>query len=281
MSAAEESRPDQGPPIEVRGLVSRFGDHVVHDGLDLTVNSGEVLGVVGGSGSGKSVLLRTIIGLKKPDGGQVRLFGHDTADISYSQWSGIERRWGVLFQHGALFTALTVKENVMAPMREHTDLSDAEQDEIELRPLPDEMMPQRTFVVSRSHVCTGTLGRHWMDIGVWTRHMVQQRLFGHPVIAARILRRNVPLVSPEDLHIHPWDPGSKLGCEQAIERARRTPPSQHDRTRAGGSHRAGDRVHSRFGRSPAQVSEVRTHAHVRRLGSSTARAIALRTVFDR
>ena len=130
MSAVEESRPDQGPPIEVRGLVSRFGDHVVHDGLDLTVNAGEVLGVVGGSGSGKSVLLRTIIGLKKPDGGEVRLFGKDTAEISYSQWSGIERRWGVLFQHGALFTSLTVKENVMAPMREHTDLSDTEQDEL-------------------------------------------------------------------------------------------------------------------------------------------------------
>ena len=130
MSAAEESRPDQGPPIEVRGLVSRFGDNVVHDGLDLTVNAGEVLGVVGGSGSGKSVLLSTIIGLKKPDGGEVRLFGHDTGEISYSQWSGIERRWGVLFQHGALFTALTVKENIMAPMREHTDLSLSEQDEL-------------------------------------------------------------------------------------------------------------------------------------------------------
>ena len=130
MSAVEESRPDQGPPIEVRGLVSRFGDHVVHDGLDLTVNAGEVLGVVGGSGSGKSVLLRTIIGLKRPDGGEVRLFGHDTGEISYSQWSGIERRWGVLFQHGALFTALTVKENIMAPMREHTDLSLSEQDEL-------------------------------------------------------------------------------------------------------------------------------------------------------
>ena len=130
MSAAEDIRDDAHPPIQVEGLVSRFGAHVVHDGLDLTVNRGEVLGVVGGSGSGKSVLLRTIIGLKKPDGGQVRLFGHDTDQISYSQWSGIERRWGVLFQHGALFTALTVKENVMAPMREHTRLSDAEQDEL-------------------------------------------------------------------------------------------------------------------------------------------------------
>lgn len=130
MSAAQDIRDEEGPPIEVHGLVSRFGPNTVHDGLDLTVNRGEVLGVVGGSGSGKSVLLRTIIGLKKPDGGVVRLFGKDTAEISYSQWSGIERRWGVLFQHGALFTSLTVKENVMAPMREHTELSETEQDEL-------------------------------------------------------------------------------------------------------------------------------------------------------
>ncbi len=129
--ASAQVRPEpEAPPIEVRGLVSAFGDHVVHDHLDLTVERGEVLGVVGGSGSGKSVLLRTIIGLKKPEAGEVRLFGRCTADISYSQWTGIERRWGVLFQHGALFTSLSVKENVQAPMREHTNLSAAEQDEL-------------------------------------------------------------------------------------------------------------------------------------------------------
>ena len=121
---------DAPPPIEVHGLVSAFGSKVIHEGLDLTVNRGEVLGVVGGSGAGKSVLLRTIIGLKQPDGGEVRIFGHDVGEISYSRWTGIERRWGVLFQHGALFTSLTVKENVMAPMREHTDLSEADQSEL-------------------------------------------------------------------------------------------------------------------------------------------------------
>jgi len=131
MSAEEElPRDDDAPPIEVRDLVSAFGNHVVHDHLNLTVNRGEVLGVVGGSGAGKSVLLRTIIGLKQPDGGEVRLFGHDISEVSYSQWTGIERRWGVLFQHGALFTSLTVKENVQAPMREHTNLSQAEQNEL-------------------------------------------------------------------------------------------------------------------------------------------------------
>jgi phospholipid/cholesterol/gamma-HCH transport system ATP-binding protein len=131
VSAAEDTRAEaEGPPIVVEGLVSAFGDKVIHDGLDLTVNRGEVLGVVGGSGAGKSVLLRTIIGLKQPDGGSVSLFGKDISEISYAQWSGIERRWGVLFQHGALFTTLTVKENVQAPMREHTNLSAKEMDEL-------------------------------------------------------------------------------------------------------------------------------------------------------
>ncbi len=111
-------------PIEVHGLVSQFGDHVVHDGLDLSVRRGEVLGVVGGSGAGKSVLLRTLIGLKAPDGGEVRVFGQDVHQVSERRLQSIERRWGVLFQTGALFTNLTVKENVAAPMHEHSDLNE-------------------------------------------------------------------------------------------------------------------------------------------------------------
>lgn len=117
-------------PIEVRGLVSRFGDHIVHDGLDLKVERGEVLGVVGGSGTGKSVLLNTIIGLKAPDDGHVRLFGGDMRTASRRRWSSIERRWGVLFQQGALFSNLTVRENVAAPLHEHTRLPRGEIDEI-------------------------------------------------------------------------------------------------------------------------------------------------------
>lgn len=109
-------------PIEVRGLVSRFGDNVVHDGLDLKVERGEILGVVGGSGSGKSVLLNSIIGLKAPDEGHVRLFGGDMRTASRRRWSSVERRWGVLFQQGALFSNLTVRENVAAPLYEHTRL---------------------------------------------------------------------------------------------------------------------------------------------------------------
>jgi len=114
------------PPIEVEGLCSRFGDQVVHEDLNLTVERGEILGVVGGSGAGKSVLLNTLIGLKDPDGGAVRLFGIDIAKATPAEWLAIERRTGVLFQQGALFSNLTVRENVMAPMMEHTTLDKAE-----------------------------------------------------------------------------------------------------------------------------------------------------------
>jgi phospholipid/cholesterol/gamma-HCH transport system ATP-binding protein len=114
---------DEPPPIEVKGLVSAFGDRVIHDHLDLTVHAGEVLGVVGGSGAGKSVLLNTIIGLKAPDGGTIKVFGTDINRSSVEQMSLIERRWGVLFQNGALFSNLTVRENVAAPFFEHTDMA--------------------------------------------------------------------------------------------------------------------------------------------------------------
>jgi len=120
----------ESEPIEIRGLVSRFGANVIHDGLDLTVERGEVLGVVGGSGSGKSVLLNTIIGLKSPDAGTVKLFGQDMRVASRRNWSSLERRWGVLFQQGALFSNLTVRENVAAPLFEHTRLSKGEIEEL-------------------------------------------------------------------------------------------------------------------------------------------------------
>ncbi|MDO8322551.1 MAG: ATP-binding cassette domain-containing protein [Phenylobacterium sp.] len=118
----EDELPTTGPAITVKGLVSRFGEKVIHDGLDLVVKRGEVQGVVGGSGSGKSVLLNTIIGLKTPDGGTVQVFGQDIQRASRRKWSAIERHWGVLFQQGALFSNLTVRENVAAPMYEHTNI---------------------------------------------------------------------------------------------------------------------------------------------------------------
>lgn len=109
--------------IEVRGLVNRFGTQVVHDGLDLDVWRGEVLGVVGGSGTGKSVLLRSIVGLIRPKAGSIRVLGVDVLTASEAERRALERRWGVLFQDGALFSSLTVLQNVMAPMREHLRLS--------------------------------------------------------------------------------------------------------------------------------------------------------------
>jgi phospholipid/cholesterol/gamma-HCH transport system ATP-binding protein len=111
--------------IEVRGLRNQFGAQVVHENLDLDVYKGEILGVVGGSGAGKSVLLRSIIGLNRPAAGSVKLFGQDVTKLSDRERVAIEQRCGVLFQNGALFSSLTVTENVMVPMREHHDLPQA------------------------------------------------------------------------------------------------------------------------------------------------------------
>lgn len=111
--------------IEVRGVINRFGTHVVHDGLNLSIQKGEILGIVGGSGSGKSVLMNTILGLRQPQGGEVKLFGLPRQDMSQDEQLGIDSRLGVLFQGGALFSSLTVRQNIMVPMREHTDLSDS------------------------------------------------------------------------------------------------------------------------------------------------------------
>lgn len=109
---------DREAVVEVRGLVTQFGSNRIHDGLDLDVYRGEVLGVVGGSGTGKSVLLRAIIGLLKPAAGTIRAFGVDVLDASDSERRALERRWGVLFQNGALFSSLTLRQNVEAPMLE-------------------------------------------------------------------------------------------------------------------------------------------------------------------
>jgi phospholipid/cholesterol/gamma-HCH transport system ATP-binding protein len=116
--------------VEVRGLVNRFGAQVVHDGLDLDVRRGEILGVIGGSGAGKSVLLRTIVGLKRPDAGTVRLFGEDMAAIDEARRRANERRFGLMFQDGALFSSLTVLENVKVPLLEYFQLPPALLDEI-------------------------------------------------------------------------------------------------------------------------------------------------------
>jgi phospholipid/cholesterol/gamma-HCH transport system ATP-binding protein len=116
--------------IRVRGLTSRFDAQVVHENLDLDVYRGEVLGVVGGSGTGKSVLLRAIVGLLRPAAGRIEIFGRDVAALRPAERRALERRWGVLFQDGALFSSLTVAQNVQVPLREQLKLPPALLDEI-------------------------------------------------------------------------------------------------------------------------------------------------------
>ncbi len=106
------------PPIVIEGLVNQFGSFRVHDGLDLTVRKGEILGVVGGSGSGKSVLMRSIIGLQVPKEGRIEVLGRTLTGIDPDQNIGVRSRWGVLFQGGALFSTLTVGENVQVPIKQ-------------------------------------------------------------------------------------------------------------------------------------------------------------------
>lgn len=112
-------------PILVEGLVTRIGEQLVHDHLDLEMRPGEILGLVGGSGSGKSVLLSTLIGLRPPSAGVVRIFGVDLYAAAPASIADLKSRWGVLFQTAALFSTLTVRENVEAPLLEHTRLSAA------------------------------------------------------------------------------------------------------------------------------------------------------------
>jgi phospholipid/cholesterol/gamma-HCH transport system ATP-binding protein len=124
--------PDQPgePIIRVRGLVNRFGEEIVHDGLDLDVFRGEVLGVVGASGSGKSVLLRTIIGLNRPVAGHIEILGHNILEIDNAELREIEKHWGVLFQDGALFSSLSVAQNIEVPLKEYYDMPLSLMDEI-------------------------------------------------------------------------------------------------------------------------------------------------------
>ena len=120
------------PVLEVRGLVNRFGNQLVHDGLDMEVERDEVFGIVGGSGAGKSVLLRSILGLQRPQAGTVRIFGRDITRMSEAQLRSTKERYGVAFQEGALYTGLTVLENVQFPMIEHLDLNAAQLAELGL-----------------------------------------------------------------------------------------------------------------------------------------------------
>jgi len=123
------------PIIRVDGLTVKFGERRVLDGLDLDVARGEILGFVGASGAGKSVLMRTIIGLVPKVSGKIDVFGIDLDGADTRERRGVERRWGILFQHGALFSSLTVRQNVQFPIREYLKVSERLLDEITIAKL--------------------------------------------------------------------------------------------------------------------------------------------------
>jgi phospholipid/cholesterol/gamma-HCH transport system ATP-binding protein len=152
------------PLIEVHGLVNRFGAQVVHDHLDMTVEQGEVFGIVGGSGSGKSVLLRSILGLQRPQAGEVRMLGRDLTQLSTKALKEIKATYGVTFQQGALFSSLTVLQNVQLPMLEHLHLSPNALDElamlkVRLVGLPDEAARKYPAQLSGGMVKRAALAR--------------------------------------------------------------------------------------------------------------------------
>jgi phospholipid/cholesterol/gamma-HCH transport system ATP-binding protein len=122
--------PQAEPLVSVHGLVNRFGTQVVHDGLDMQVFPDEIFGVVGGSGAGKSVLLRSILGLRRPDAGTVRMYGQDMQALSRAQRTALVRNYGVTFQNGALISSLTVAQNIQLPLREYYSMEEDTLDEL-------------------------------------------------------------------------------------------------------------------------------------------------------
>ena len=116
--------------IEMRNVSTRFGNHIVHTDINLTVNRAEIFAIIGGSGSGKSTLLREMILLHKPSAGTIKILGVNLQNINEDDALALCKRWGVMFQNGGLFCALTVQENVGLPLREHTSLAETEIDEI-------------------------------------------------------------------------------------------------------------------------------------------------------
>lgn len=156
--------PDREAVIRARGITVGFGGRLILENLDLDVWRGEILGVVGGSGTGKSVLMRTIIGLNHKQAGTVEVFGQDLDRASAEELNEIGRRWGVLFQQGALFSSLTVAQNVGVPIREHLDLPDHLVDElarlkVELVGLPPEAADKYPSELSGGMIKRASLAR--------------------------------------------------------------------------------------------------------------------------
>jgi phospholipid/cholesterol/gamma-HCH transport system ATP-binding protein len=150
--------------VEVQGIVTHFGDQKVHDGLDMQVYEGEVFGIIGGSGAGKSVLLRTILGLRRPDAGTVRYFGADLRQMSASEVRALKASYGVTFQEGALFSALNVRQNVQLPMIEHLRLGARALEElallkVQLVGLPADAAPKYPSQLSGGMIKRAALAR--------------------------------------------------------------------------------------------------------------------------
>lgn len=156
------AKPAQGQgddPVVIEGLNNHFGDHVVHEDLSLTVRRGEVLGVVGGSGSGKTVLLNSILGLNKPTSGDIWLFGQKLAGAKPEEAQAIRSKTGVLFQGGALFSTLSVAENIMTPMLEFTKLSPREARQVALLKMSMVGLPLRSADLMPSELSGGMVKR--------------------------------------------------------------------------------------------------------------------------
>ncbi len=130
MSMSDKPAANREVVVRVRGLVNELGGNLIHDHVDLDLYRGEVLGVVGGSGSGKSVLLRSIVGLNRPREGSIEVFGQDISKLGERALHTVQVRWGVLFQEGALFSSQTVAENIQVPMREYMKMSEPLMNEI-------------------------------------------------------------------------------------------------------------------------------------------------------
>jgi phospholipid/cholesterol/gamma-HCH transport system ATP-binding protein len=148
--------PQAGPILTAHGIVNRFGKQVVHDQLSLDILPGEIIGIAGGSGSGKSVLLKTLIGLRVPDAGEVLLNGKAVASIGAAEKAS---SFGVLFQQGALFSSLSVAQNIMLPMREHTALPEEEQEQMAAMKLALAGLPADTGIKRPSELSGGMVKR--------------------------------------------------------------------------------------------------------------------------
>lgn len=158
MAAPTASQPPE-VVLELRGVCTRFGDVVIHDRLDLSVRRGEVLALVGGSGSGKTTLLHEMIMLRRPSAGSIRLLGEEIVDARPDVMERLQQRFGVLFQQGALFSALTVLQNVGVPLREHTRLDNALIDHLALVKIQQAGLPPDAALKYPSELSGGMIKR--------------------------------------------------------------------------------------------------------------------------